>query len=127
MPRFLFAGTRGILEADLPTGRTGLILRCRIRGSDHDLSDLRRHLNRAINERRSGRVMAGMVLLLALCAWISGGEEAVRQAVLESAPGDDVTVNLPEVVQRRFGAQLEWRPFDLHPEYPPEGVPREVL
>ena len=24
----------------------------------------------------------------------------------------------------RFGAQVEWRPFDLHPEYPPEGVPR---
>jgi predicted DsbA family dithiol-disulfide isomerase len=24
----------------------------------------------------------------------------------------------------RFGAQIEWRPFDLHPEYPPEGVPR---
>src|SRR5919198_5842847 len=24
----------------------------------------------------------------------------------------------------RFGAAVEWRPFDLHPEYPPEGVPR---
>jgi predicted DsbA family dithiol-disulfide isomerase len=23
----------------------------------------------------------------------------------------------------RFGARVEWRPFDLHPEYPPEGVP----
>ena len=109
MPRFLFAGTRGILEADLPTGWTGLILRCRIHGSAHDLSDLQRHLNRAINERRSGRVMAGMVLLLALCAWISGGEEAVRRAVLESAPGDDVTVILPEVVQRRFGARQLYR------------------
>jgi predicted DsbA family dithiol-disulfide isomerase len=25
---------------------------------------------------------------------------------------------------QRFGAQIEWMPFDLHPEYPPEGVPR---
>jgi predicted DsbA family dithiol-disulfide isomerase len=22
---------------------------------------------------------------------------------------------------------IEWRPFDLHPEYPPEGIPRELL
>ncbi len=24
----------------------------------------------------------------------------------------------------RFDASVEWLPFDLHPEYPPEGVPR---
>src|SRR3954447_19781039 len=24
----------------------------------------------------------------------------------------------------RFGADIEWLPYDLHPEYPPEGVPR---
>ena len=24
----------------------------------------------------------------------------------------------------RFGAEIAWLPFDLHPEYPPEGVPR---
>ncbi len=28
---------------------------------------------------------------------------------------------------RRFGAHVEWLPFDLHPEYPPEGVPRSDL
>ena len=27
-------------------------------------------------------------------------------------------------MQERFGATAEWLPFDLHPEYPPEGVPR---
>jgi predicted DsbA family dithiol-disulfide isomerase len=27
-------------------------------------------------------------------------------------------------MQERFGATVEWLPFDLHPEYPPEGVPR---
>ena len=27
----------------------------------------------------------------------------------------------------RFGAHIEWLPFDLHPEYPPEGIPRSQL
>jgi predicted DsbA family dithiol-disulfide isomerase len=30
-------------------------------------------------------------------------------------------------LERRFGARVEWLPFDLHPEYPPEGIPRERL
>ncbi len=30
-------------------------------------------------------------------------------------------------LERRFGARIEWRPFDLHPEYPPEGIPRAEL
>ena len=28
---------------------------------------------------------------------------------------------------RRYGAEMEWFPFDLHPEYPPEGVTRASL
>jgi predicted DsbA family dithiol-disulfide isomerase len=31
---------------------------------------------------------------------------------------------LAEWIRERFGAAIEWLPFDLHPEYPPEGVPR---
>jgi predicted DsbA family dithiol-disulfide isomerase len=27
-------------------------------------------------------------------------------------------------MEERFAATVEWLPFDLHPEYPPEGVPR---
>ena len=27
----------------------------------------------------------------------------------------------------RFGARIQWLPFDLHPEYPPEGIPRAEL
>jgi predicted DsbA family dithiol-disulfide isomerase len=27
----------------------------------------------------------------------------------------------------RFGAEVTWLPFDLHPEYPPEGIPRAQL
>jgi predicted DsbA family dithiol-disulfide isomerase len=28
---------------------------------------------------------------------------------------------------RAAGAEIEWLPFDLHPEYPPEGIPRADL
>ena len=30
-------------------------------------------------------------------------------------------------MRRRFGAGVVWLPFDLHPEYPPEGIPRAQL
>ena len=30
-------------------------------------------------------------------------------------------------MQERFGAAVEWLPFDLHPEYPSEGIPRAQL
>jgi len=31
---------------------------------------------------------------------------------------------LAEWMRERFEAEITWAPFDLHPEYPPEGVPR---
>jgi predicted DsbA family dithiol-disulfide isomerase len=34
---------------------------------------------------------------------------------------------LAEWMHERFGAAVEWLPFDLHPEYPPEGIPRAQL
>jgi predicted DsbA family dithiol-disulfide isomerase len=30
-------------------------------------------------------------------------------------------------LEREHGAAVEWLPFDLHPEYPDEGIPREEL
>ncbi|HEX2064587.1 MAG TPA: hypothetical protein VHE80_09225, partial [Acidimicrobiales bacterium] len=30
-------------------------------------------------------------------------------------------------LERRYGAEVQWLPFDLHPEYPPGGVPRTRL
>lgn len=30
-------------------------------------------------------------------------------------------------MERQLGARVTWFPFDLHPEYPPEGLPREQL
>jgi predicted DsbA family dithiol-disulfide isomerase len=32
-----------------------------------------------------------------------------------------------EQVRREFDAEVTWLPFDLHPEYPPEGIPLERL
>jgi predicted DsbA family dithiol-disulfide isomerase len=34
---------------------------------------------------------------------------------------------LAEWMKERFGAAIEWLPFDLHPEYPAEGIPRAQL
>jgi predicted DsbA family dithiol-disulfide isomerase len=30
-------------------------------------------------------------------------------------------------LERQFGARVTWLPFDLHPEYPPNGIPRADL
>ena len=30
-------------------------------------------------------------------------------------------------LEREYGAEVTWLPFDLHPEYPPEGLARETL
>ncbi len=30
-------------------------------------------------------------------------------------------------LEREHGATVDWLPFDLHPEYPPEGIPRAQL
>lgn len=32
-----------------------------------------------------------------------------------------------EWLRREAGVRIEWLPFDLHPEYPPEGIAREEL
>jgi predicted DsbA family dithiol-disulfide isomerase len=32
-----------------------------------------------------------------------------------------------EFLRREAGARIEWLPFHLHPEYPPEGIPRAEL
>src|SRR4051812_32735042 len=38
-----------------------------------------------------------------------------------------VALERADWLEERFGATLRWRPFDLHPEYPPEGIPRAQL
>lgn len=34
---------------------------------------------------------------------------------------------MAEWLRGRFGAEITWLPFQLHPEYPPEGLPRAEL
>jgi heat shock protein HtpX len=67
---------------------------------------LQRHLHRVVNQRNSGQVIAGMVLLLAVCGWISGGEEGARRAVSEGTLPSDAPGISPKVMQRQFGARL---------------------
>lgn len=47
-----------------------------------------------------------MVLLLAVCGWISGGEDGARRAVTEGTPASDAAAISPDVMRRQFGARL---------------------
>jgi predicted DsbA family dithiol-disulfide isomerase len=38
-----------------------------------------------------------------------------------------VATERAEWLRERYGADVRWHPFDLHPEYPPEGIARDVL
>jgi predicted DsbA family dithiol-disulfide isomerase len=38
-----------------------------------------------------------------------------------------VAVERARWLQERYGAEVRWHPFDLHPEYPPGGIAREAL
>jgi heat shock protein HtpX len=108
-PRFHVAGETVVIELELPGARPGMAVRCRIRTRACDLSQLQRSLNRAHNHRRAGRVLAGMILLLALCGWIIGGDEGVRWALASGDPSSDDAPISPAAMRQRFGAQL------LHP------------
>lgn len=73
-------------------------------------ADLQRRLNRSTNERQSMRVVSGMVFLLALCGWVSGGDEGARNAVGRSMPVPGHSPVSREFMWRCFGA----RPLDPH-------------
>ena len=38
-----------------------------------------------------------------------------------------VALERADWLEARFGATIRWHPFDLHPEYPPEGIARAEL
>jgi heat shock protein HtpX len=67
-----------------------------------------------MNERQSVRVMTGMVLLLALCGWVSGGDEGAQSAVNRGMPLPNALPISPESMRQRFGARL------LHPAEMPD-------
>jgi heat shock protein HtpX len=98
---------------ELPRDHPDLALHVRIHGNGAEILRLQRQFNRTVNRQRSGKVMAGMLLLLAVCGWIFGGSDVVRGAVADSVLRlDDMDIS-PEVMERRFGARL------LRPEQMP--------
>jgi heat shock protein HtpX len=95
-----------VIEIHVASGQPGTALRCRIQGNAKDLQQLQRRLNRALNHQRSGQVMAGMVLLLALCGWIAGGDDGALSAAIAAAPAENQSEAAPEAIRRQFGAYL---------------------
>jgi heat shock protein HtpX len=92
------------LEIDLPADRSGLVLRCRIDASAENIARLRRDFHRALNHRSSAQVMAGMVILLAVCGWIVGGADGLQRAVTGGLPRSDGRTMSREAICRSFGA-----------------------
>lgn len=112
-PQLLLCGGTMVIEMQLPSGQPGLALACRIHANARDVTSLQRRLNRAVNHQQSGRVIAGMILLLAMCGWIAGGNDGARQAVSSGAPLPDDAGVFPEIMLQQLGAQL------LHPSQSP--------
>lgn len=106
---------RGIIELRVPAGQSGAVLRCCIDAKPDALPQLRQVLNRARNDQHSGQMITGLVLLLAFCGWVGGGDEAAQALVSGATPPRDSGGALsPRDMQLRFGA----RP--LHPSAMPE-------
>jgi hypothetical protein len=108
-PQLLRSGDTIVIEMQLPSGRPGLALCCRIHASARELAELHRSFNRDFNHRRSGYVIAGMILLLAICGWITGGDRGAKQAVASGVLLPDDSAVSPDVMLRQLGARA------LHP------------
>lgn len=104
-PRLWRSGGRLIVEVRLPSGQPGLALICRFCATAHDIASLLRWLNRTHNHRRSGQLIAGMLLLLATCGWIFGGEDGAQRA-LGATPLPDDSAIVPEIMLHQVGARL---------------------
>jgi heat shock protein HtpX len=102
------SGAGVIVDLHLPTDRASIALRCRIdAGAQNlpaELAALRQHAHRAINHQHSGWLIAGMVLLLAACGFVIGGEGGARNAVTAGIPRSNSVSR--EAIQRWFGARL---------------------
>lgn len=92
-------------EFHVPTDRPDAVLRCRVEANPRDVAQLHRLAHRALNHRRSGWAIAGMVLLLAVCGWAVGGEQGARRALAGSAPSPDGETLSPDLMWRAFGAR----------------------
>jgi heat shock protein HtpX len=105
-PRISVSGPIVLLEIHLPAKHPGMALRCCIRVDVADLSRLERHrLRRVANRRHSGCAMVAMVLLFAICCWLIGGEEGMRQALTGATAELRDAFIVPETMLRHFGAR----------------------
>lgn len=104
-PRLSRASDGMVIEFELPTGRPGLAFSCRIHASSQQLALLARDAHRAVNRRHAGGALGGMVVLLALCGFIIGGEHGLHWALTGSAPPPGAQALTPEAM-RRLGARL---------------------
>jgi heat shock protein HtpX len=105
-PHVLHCGDTIVIEVLLPSRRPGLAIACRIRADARRAGNLHRCLNRVLNRRRSDGMITGMILLLAICGWIIGGDDGAERAVSVGAPLPQDSPILPEVILQRFGARL---------------------
>jgi heat shock protein HtpX len=105
-PQVVISGGTVLVELRLQTCRPEVALCCRIQADTRDLSRLQLQLNRAIHHRHSGHALAGMILLLATCGWILGGDRGAHSAVNGSTPVYQPPFVTPHGMQRRFGARL---------------------
>lgn len=111
-PHFSAWGAGVLVELVLPSSHPGLAFWVRIHGSTPDILRLHRQLNRTENHWHSGTVMAGMLLLVAVCGWLAGGNDGARGAVAGGVLSPDELEISPQAMQRRFGARL-LTPADL--------------
>jgi heat shock protein HtpX len=94
------------VELNLPANQPGFVLYCRLDATSEELSSLRRHVHRDLNQRQSIWIIAAMVSLLAVCGWIAGGAHGAHQAVAEGIPRSDEPAISPDIMLRWFGARL---------------------
>jgi heat shock protein HtpX len=101
--QYAHSGTGLIVDLHLPTDRPGVALRCRIDANSANLAALRQCAHRAVNHQHSTWLIAGMVLLLAACGFIVGGEEGARSAIAQGIPRSNGVSR--EAIHRWFGAR----------------------
>lgn len=94
--------TGDAIELCLPVDPASALL-CRIHLDCNDHAQIRRHWGRVLNDQRSAQLLGGLVLLLALCGWVVGGDETAHALIVGATPSRD-SVPTPEVMRQRFGA-----------------------
>jgi heat shock protein HtpX len=106
-PRYSASGAGILVELVLPSSHPGLAFWVRIHGHTPDILRLHRQLNRTEHRWHSGTVMAGMLLLGAVCGWLAGGNDGARGAVAGGGTisPDEMEIS-PRAMEHRFGARL---------------------